>query len=338
MRCQLLALTLCSLVSATTAGAGSYLLSDLPAHSPAIIVHPHGYTGAGGQLTIKVCTSGGPDILKASVKDAIRVWNALAPAIENCQGNCLLAEDPVIFGPISMRSAVLHEMGHCGLGLGHVNLTDTSFTISKDSTSISPGPDGVRGSRDDLPSPLPGTRILHYFRTMVNNPFALDATVIDSSNFSRRILDLPAGHTWPASGNRAVGALLGFSSTQSVMYSLIFPNQHYRNLIADDVNTVKYGMSGLDAQAGTADDYTVKLEFVDDCSAAAIEVEFVPLSRVGICIADIEPMQTNHYRIKNEPVFSPRILIQINSLEDWGDIFFDGFESGDLSAWSSATP
>jgi hypothetical protein len=67
--------------------------------------------------------------------------------------------------------------------LGHANWDDlplTSFTNSKDAASIDDGLDNIRGSRDDVPSPLPGSRVLHWFRVSDNNPVVIDGTVIDS--------------------------------------------------------------------------------------------------------------------------------------------------------------
>ncbi len=325
--------------SAAAAFGGVFLKSDKSTYDPFIIVHPPGYTGAGGELTVKICTTSGSEMVISSLRQAIEIWNSLIPTMDNCQGECRLWEEPLSAGFLSMSSVLLHELGHCAFGLGHINLGSTSFTNSRDSVSIDPGVDGVRGSHDDIPSPLPGTRVIHWFRTADNDPFVIDATVIDGSTYTRRIIDLPPGHTWQASGNRGVGDLQGLNATQSIMYDSISGEQFYRGLVADDVNTVKYGMSGLDFQPGTADDYTVRVVFQADCSTADIEVEAGTYPDItASCISTIAPIETIHYRVTYDPLIFDRLVIQVNSLESWADVFYEGFESGDVSWWSSATP
>ncbi len=331
-----------ALVAAWPSSAGVFAKSDDIMYEPYIIVHPPGYAGVGGELALKVCPAQGSETVIPSLQEAIEIWNTLSATTGNCQGNCLLWEDPMIPEKgFSMSSALLHELGHCAFGLGHVNQSDmTSFTNSRDEISIDPGVDAVRGSSDDIPFPLPGTRVLHWFRKTDNDPFVIDATVIDTNTFTRRILDFPSGHFWPASGNRAVGDLLGLSGTQAVMYDLLNTDQVYTGLTADDVNTVKYGMAGLDSLAGTSDDYTVRLVFQTDCATADIQVEFgsFPFTDFAACFNLVELIQTIHYRVVHDSLLFNRLTIQVESSVPWGLIFEDDFESGDLSAWSSNVP
>lgn len=234
------------------------------------------------------------------------------------------------------------------MGLEHINWMNTSFTNSRDASVIDAGSDGIRGSRDDSPLPFPGTRLIHWFRISDNNPFVIDSTVIDGDSFSRRIIDLPTGDTWPTSGNRDVGQSLGVPGfTHSVMYSAVARGQIYSGLIADDVNTVTLGMAGLDLQAGLGgDDYTIKLEYVDDCSIADIEVDFADFgppdsSFAGLCSVDLDLLPTGLLEIHHVLVpvqGQQRILIEINSALEWDVVFGDGFETGDLSGWSSQAP
>ena len=150
----------------------------------------------------------------------------------------------------------------------------------------------------------------------------------------------------PAADPMSPPALLGAGDdTQNVMHAAATRNMHYFGVTADDVNTVNHGMSGLDTTAGTGDDYTIRLTKVADCANAAIEVEYVPLSpQIGaLCQATLDyigsqpppPAGRIHFAVTAiNPPFS-RIVVQISSDVEWG-IFGDGFETGDLSRWSSS--
>jgi len=256
--------------------AGPFHLSDSSLFDPFIVVHPPGYDGTGGTLEVRICAA---EETRFAVLKAISIWNAAQRTTENCTACRLWEEGPSGSGePFSMESTVLHEMGHCVLGLGHINWNDgsseTSFTNTADATLMTPGADGIRGSSDDGVAPLPGARLIHWFRETDNNPLTIDSTTIDSATYTRRIIDLPTGHGWSANGNRGVGLPLGFANTQAIMYSGIDAGQAYNSLAADEVNTVEFGMSGLDEDAGTADDYTIELIYVDDCAAADVEVQY----------------------------------------------------------------
>lgn len=266
-------------------------------------MHPIGYDGSGGMLSIGICVRPGSEDLVPAVQSAIALWNALAPTVGNCV-NCYLWEEQA--PPESYqdtRATVIHELGHCAMGLGHVNLTEddraatmgrigscdvnqndtcgeeTSFTASFSVTDVTSGAGTVLGdsedvhanhcpifgSATDLLSPLPASSpatseaqapedpacllgglgcqdfpttccpacpgpqcpstpwhvgdMAHY-RIADNNPFIIDSTVIDSDTFTRNDPFLPSGHNYAASANRAVGEVLGFPNSQSVMYSL----------------------------------------------------------------------------------------------------------------------
>ena len=331
----------------TNLGAGVFLDSTDKMADPFLIAHPRGYFGDGGPLVLDVCLTPGSEVLSASLTQAIDRWNALVAVTQNCTG-CSTWEEPIAVGPFDDVAALVHELGHCGFGLGHTNTLLESFTASADVTAFSPGPDMIIGSSDDRPTPLPGTRIVHWFRDEVNNPVALHNDVIDDSTFSRRLLDLPTGHVWPANGNRLVSELLGEPNTQTVMYSRLAEGARYSGLTADDVDTVRFGMSGIDQIAGTNDDYTVELILQDTCSQADIEVRFTPIvpeppippdeGPPARCTAQLLPITADptgrHFRVS--PVGS-RLLIEVNSDLDWqgfGQVFADGFESGDTGAWT----
>lgn len=215
-----------------------------------------------------------------------------------------------------------------------------NFTAGKDVTSNDAGVDTVRGSRDDIvtpdPQPPPPNALpLHWFRVADNDPVVIDGTVIESSTYAILAPQLPIGSTWAANGNRHVSALLGAGDdTQNVMHAVAVRNLHYLGLTADDVNTVRHGMTGLDTTAGTADDYTIRLALVTDCANAEIEVQFEPLGDIfGLCKEfNLDPIGPQppppageiHFAMNAaEPIFG-RILVQINSEVEWG-IFGDGF-------------
>lgn len=118
-------------------------------------------------------------------------------------------------------------------------------------------------------------------------------------------------------------------------------------LAADDANTVRYGMSGLDATAGTADDYTIRLALVEDCFSADVEVSFSALGppspagqTLGGCEAQLTaidptppPAGAIHHAMQRIFPLFDRIRVRINSEVVWDSIFADGFESSDTAAW-----
>jgi hypothetical protein len=322
-----------------------------------IIVHPIGYTsaGIGGEIEVPVCTRPGDSpFVQRAVDEAIRAWNELTPTTGNCIDCASAGDSGPPGGVFIMETVTIHEFGHCAMGLGHTNFRDPvtgvidSFTAGKDVATNDAGTDTVRGSRDDIvtPDPLPpppNALPLHWFRIADNDPVAIDGTVIDSSSYAIFATQLPAGSTWAANGNRYVSALLGAGDdTQNVMHAIAARNMRYLGLTADDANTVRHGMTGLDRIAGTADDYTIRLVLVDDCSNAEIEVQYEPLGPQigGLCTATLDyigpepppPAGRIHFALTAlDPPFS-RILVQVNSEVDWG-IFYDGFETGDLARW-----
>ena len=339
---------LLAILVATGAGAGSFHLSDTTFYPSFIVVHPAPYDGTtGGPLEVKVCIPPGEaEVTRPALEAAIAIWNGLTPTTENCLGCRTIEQGPAGTGePFSMATVLLHELGHCGAGLGHINWEDaaghdTSFTATQDATAFDAGPDMICGSRDDRPTPLPGSRVLHWFRTADNDPFA-HSLPVDSTTFSRRILDLPGGHSWPASGNFGVALLLGHVNTQAVMYSHIDEGTTYSALAADDVNTVRFGMAGMDEMAGTSDDYTVTF-LMSDCASADIEVTYTDLdggTGLGACLADLEPLPTDGLEIHHvlTPFHTdPRAVIEINRTKRFDVVFANGFETGDVSAWSSS--
>ncbi|NJL29951.1 MAG: hypothetical protein HC897_19675 [Thermoanaerobaculia bacterium] len=265
---------------------------------------------------------------------------------------------------------MLHELGHCAMALDHperrVDISDdgffeqTSFSASWGEASvagsISPGFDLVRGSSDDTHEAPMGqvAENVSWFRRSDNDPFVVDSTIIDRLTFSRSVTSgLPAGHSWAANGNRSISQLLGYPETQSVMYGLLSPYQKYLGLTADDVNMVKMAQTGEDQLAGTPDDYTVELQIVGSC-AEPHEVEVVisslPLGVLGECQMPLidfafpqpNPALARHYKLVSGAPGQPlRIVLTTNVNWEFGSVtalFTAGFESGDTSQWSTASP
>lgn len=100
---------------------------------PYAIVHPMGFNGTGGLLIHSICippTVPSPDreLLVPSLQSAISIWNSFRPRYGNCF-NCRVTEDgpPAEDESYSVMSVLLHEIGHCVMGLGHTNLVEVDL-------------------------------------------------------------------------------------------------------------------------------------------------------------------------------------------------------------------
>ena len=272
--------------------------------SPYGIVHPLGYAGeeVPTTLELRICVQADSMELEPAVQRSIATWEDLVPTTGNCHG-CGSTGDPVgvlaeqlppVTGRFFADTAILHELGHCAMGLDHVNrlwdadgdlnFEETSFTRSGEARhpdGMDSGVDGIRGSRDDIYTRPPTGSLravsVSWFRTTDNDPFVVDGATIEKTSYSRSLGNLPLGDEWGASGNRRVGDDpvfgLGYQNTQSVMYSLAVRGHYYSDLSADDVNMVKMGMTGRDRLAGPSDDYTIDLVYVGECESNAHDIK-----------------------------------------------------------------
>jgi hypothetical protein len=274
------------------------------------------------------------------------------------------------------ESVILHELGHCALGTDHTNLffddprddddpncqppdcdpediIPSSFTASYGGVKlgIMVGDDGVRGSGDDEQLALFGETAtnVHWFRTNDNNPVVVDGLPIHLNSFRQDIDELPAPDTWSANANMEVSSLLLEPEVHSVMYTPLARDTDYRGLSADDVSTVKMGMTGLDRLIGGGDDYTITLTWVENCVGADVQVAYqvLPEGVLGQCPSGVlptvqpPPPEPGHYTVRG--IAGARAELCLNSLNNWnegppGSIFGDDFETGDTSEWSATVP
>jgi hypothetical protein len=295
------------------ATAGAYIFAE--DYGEDIILHPSGYSGTGGTLTIRICIT--PNTYNAAameipVQNNINIYNALQPTTGNLVSG---AANNIPSGALDFESVSLHEIGHC-LGMAHVNLAsesglsepDRNYTISTTGNNatydVNAGTDGVRGSSDDIRE---DDINLHWFNRSTNDPFTIDSPV-DAGTYSRNLADLPSGHGYAANGDRAVAGLLGVANTETVMQQGTFFDEAQRTLTHDDVATLQLAASGIDEAAGTTDDYTINLEYggISSSSSCDIQIAFDD-SQTGLGVCQVSggsiPGRPGHWRISSANIY-----------------------------------
>ncbi len=294
-----------SLLSSSTVFSGAYIFAD-EINGVNIVTHPSTYTGTEDIVTIRVCID--PASLNAtdmeySVQKIVAEYNQLTPTL----GNVLLGgANNIPSGAIDFQSVALHEVGHC-LGLAHVNAASESGLIANQQNytkatdgadnelNLNAGADGVIGSSDDGR----GDDVnLHWFRTSNNDPFTIDA-VVDSTTYSRDLVNLPAGHNFAANADRAVSTLLGYSQTEAVMQQGSFFDEEQRTLGHDDIATLRYAASGLDElESGASDNYDIVLEY-GGISASNCDISMAITSTAGLAFCSVSGvgLTATHVRI-----------------------------------------
>ena len=334
---------LCVLTVSTNSLAGAYIFAG-EGNGVNIITHPNTYTGSGGNITVRVCidpaSPNGTD-METSIQNNINVYNQLQPTTGNLFLN---SANSIPSGQIDFESVALHEIGHC-LGMAHVNAASesgqtgnnqnyTKATDGVDNTfNLNPGVDGIIGSSDDIR----GDDVnLHWFRTSNNNPFTIDSPV-DASTYSRDITNLPAGHNFAVNADRAVAGLLGVSNTEAVMQQGSFFDEAQRTLVHDDVATLLLAASGIDETSGSADDYTITLEYGGiSTSNCDVSVGLTSTTGLAFCSVGGASIGLNHVRITTANIefgdsFSWFFNQQSNSnIDTDGDGLSDDFETNTL--------
>lgn len=285
--------------------AGAFEFAD-DTHGPDVISHPVGYTGLGDDLIVTVGISPlSPNALamEVSIQNAIDTWNRLIPTTGNIKTN----DARIQRAQFDFESVALHELGHC-VGLSHPNLASESGLLDEDKNftrttkganntfDLNSGADGIIGSSDDIR----GDDVnLHWFRKLSNNPFTM-GDVVDSTTYSRDLSDLPAGDLFVANGDRDVSSLFGVQNAEAVMQQGIASGETRRSLTADDVATLRLGMSGVDRLADTSDDYTLTLQYEGFTDTADIVFNFDNKASFASCTFSAAFLNGNrdHFVIK----------------------------------------
>lgn len=328
-----------------SAQAGGFIFAG-ESNGVNVIAHPTGYTGSGGVANVSVCVdpaSTHAAAMEIPVQNIVIVMNELQAVSPNLISG---GANNIPSGFVDFESVALHEVGHC-IGLAHPNLGSQSGVTNTNSTNTTngvnnvfnenDGADNIFGSADDIRG---DDANLHWFRETDNNPFLLGSTV-DISTYSRDLGDLPGGDLFAANADRTVASLYGFSGTEAVMQQGSFFDEDQRRLAADDEAMLRLGMAGVDRIQGTGDDYTINLTYAGLTTSCDIVLRFNNAATgFANCSVGGSGIATNHIRITSA-------TSNYNTGFDWffndellvvGEIFTDGFESGDTTAWAEAVP
>ncbi len=318
--------------------AGAYVSSSDA--NPLSITHPTTYTGSGGEITVTFCVNPASESiadLDISAQNVTTVWNTLTPTT----GNVLLGGDNDIpAGQVDFESTLLHELGHC-IGLAHPNLAtesgvpaaDRDYTQSGNGANnifdLNFGADGIRGSNDDVRGDDVNR---HWFRIVDNNPFTV-GTVFDTTAYSVDLGDLPIGDLFATNADRNVSGLFALPTTEAVMQQGAFTDEDQRRLAADDVATIRLGMSGVDETQATGDDYTINIEFIGVAASCDVQLTVTGASFAFCSFGTATVQAPNHTRVVNANIqlgsgnnfnwfFNDDLLVVLEE-----EFFQDGFEN-----------
>lgn len=288
-----------ALMLATPLHAGTFI--DFNQNSAAKVVHPGGYNGSGGELTVGICLD--PNALPASgdPTQAMRNVAATYNRMEAKLGN--LADNNA--GKVDFESVLLHEIGHC-IGMDHVTLGPSeigtsdfahpqlyfanAFKGGNGTFDTGQGADGVRATRDDSRADDINR---NWFRKNSNDPWEIPGATIDRGTHSVLAADLPGAYSFaeaatsfgPCNGNQpnSSGAY-GRPATQNTMFPVLCTNKFVRELSPDDVTTLRVARAGRDgSQASAADNYNTRLQVVPPGPGCRITVKFVNDAGFAFC-------------------------------------------------------
>ncbi|MEO1082705.1 MAG: hypothetical protein AAFY88_00540 [Acidobacteriota bacterium] len=323
--------------------AGAFLFAG-EGNGVDIIAHPSNYTGTGGEVEVTLCVDPASPFaadMEISVRNIASTINALESASPNLISG---GANDIPPGQFDFESVALHEVGHC-IGLAHPNLGSISGVTNTNSTNTTDGAnnslnendgvDNIFGSADDIR----GDDVnLLWFRRTDNNPFLIGATV-DASTYSRDLADLPPGDLFAANADRTVGAqVFDIANSEAVMQQGSGSDEDQRQWGADDVATLRLGMSGVDETQGTADDYTIRAVYAGLTTSCDVVLRFDNAATgFARCSVGGTSVGSGHISITTGTAsFNSGPTWYFNPvLFDAGLIFRDGFESGDVSAWDA---
>ncbi|MCP4656061.1 MAG: hypothetical protein GY856_11665 [bacterium] len=288
---------LARLTSPAPVAGGVFVFTSFSSDPPDRVVHVAGYDGSGGTLALGICIApGSPFVaeMQIPIENAIRVFNGLQPTAGNVvEGDA----NNVPADALDFETFLVATMARCfGLDDPKDNLGYTPAQWgSNDSLDRNPGADLIPGTGDDLRSDDVN---VHWYRLANNNPFTIDDPV-DSTTYSVDTLLLPGSDTFVANANANVAVAYGFPNTEAVPYYWLPADYARRTLAPDDVATLRYGMSGIDELAATADDYVFQLEYQGISDSCDIVLGFEPSSSPVVYGRSAVPVMglSDHYRM-----------------------------------------
>lgn len=320
---------------ASEAMGGTFLFAESNSNAD-IIVHPTGYDGSGGTLSIEVCiatSSESQSDLEIPVQNAIATWNAFDPS----NTNVTRSDSELASNEFDVESVLLHEMGHC-IGLSHPNLGNESGVATADrdyaktlkggddNFNLGIGGDGVRGTRDDQR----GDDVnLNWFRIGSNDPFLYESE-IDLDTYSNDLADLPGAHAFVEIAAYDVSQLRSEGSGEGVMNQGTFNQETQRQIHNEDATTFRIGMSGADENQGTADDYDIELVYGGVADGCDITIEMTG-NGFGVCNVSgtSGSLPANHIRIISGTITlgsTANVNWYFNDTLSGGIIYQDRFE------------
>jgi hypothetical protein len=315
------------------------------------------FQAAGGTLQpLRICIDDVPGSnLVEAAEWAVARWNDFFPALHNCP-NCKtwLTAEAAQSVSANFASVMLHEIGHCAMGLQHDSLIidadgngereNTDYTISYGGGAfgLDDGADNVRGSKDDDQDAQGGTiaEVVHWFTKADNDPINSSVFPIDSLTYSRAFSDLAtSSSSYSANANVGVAALIGHRNTQSVMGRLSRGIAIF-DLAPDDVHTVQMARTGLDRLTGTSDDYQVTLQIVDCADPHDLTIESGPINAgfLGQCLAGVDfttpnpPQPATQSSYKLLPGVITMNTVSTATFNFLIPVFYGSFEPGTFDA------